>query len=122
MPHMLAWNARNQNAPPLPIRSDKFSNTTETSRQRLFSRPAPQIPLEPRDRRRVDDFVEQHRAPDQQRETCNLQPFETLPAQAQRDEPDEKCAAGVDCAARCGGDLARDGEAEEVETAGEKEG
>jgi hypothetical protein len=86
-----------------------------------LSRSAPQIPLKPRNRRRVDDLVEQHRAPDQQRETCHLQPLETLPAQAQRDEPDEKRAARVDCAACCGGDLARDGEAEEVETAGKKE-
>jgi hypothetical protein len=48
-----------------------------------------------------------------------LQPLERLPAETQRHEPDEKRAARVDCGARRGGDLTRDGEAEEVETAAE---
>lgn len=82
------------------------------------SRPPPQVPPEPRHRRWVDDLVEQRSSPDQQRETDDLQPLEGFPAQAQRDEPDEERAAGVDRAARGGADLAGDGEAEEVETAG----
>jgi hypothetical protein len=81
------------------------------------SRSPLQVPSQPSDRRRVDNLIEQRRAPDQQRETEHLQPLERLPAQAQRDEPDEQRAARVDCAAGCCGDLARDGEAEEVEAA-----
>lgn len=80
------------------------------------SRPPPQVPPKPRYSWRVDDLVEQRSAPDQQRETDDLQPLEGLPAETQRDEPDEERAAGVDCAAGGGADLARDGEAEEVET------
>ena len=82
------------------------------------SRPPPQVPPEPRHGRWVDDLVEQRSSPDQQRETDDLQPLEGLPAQAQRDEPDEERAAGVDCAAGGGADLTGDGEPEEVETAG----
>jgi hypothetical protein len=77
-----------------------------------------QVPSQPSNSRRVDNLVEQRRAPDQERETDDLQPLEGLPAQTQRDEPDEQRAARVDCAAGCCGDLARDGEAEEVEAAG----
>ena len=69
------------------------------------SRPPPQVPPKPRYSWRVDDLVEQRSAPDQQRETDDLQPLEGLPAETQRDEPDEERAAGVDCAARRGADL-----------------
>ena len=86
------------------------------------SRSPPQVPPQPRHGRRVDDFVEQSCAPDQQRETDDLQPLERLPAQAQRDEPDEERAAGVDCAAGGGADLSGYAEAEEVETAGRESG
>jgi hypothetical protein len=90
---------------------------TRNTRTRHLSRSAPQIPPQPRYRGRIDDLVEQRCAPDEKRETRHLQPFEGFPAEAERDEPDEECAAGVDCAARCGGDLPGYGEAEEVETA-----
>ena len=95
------------------------SNQTLPTKKRVnktLSRSAPQIPPQPRNRRRVNDLVEQRCAPYQQRETSHLQPFERFPAEAERDEPYEERAAGVDCAARCGGDLACYREAEEVET------
>ena len=82
------------------------------------SRPSSEVPPQPRYGRRVDDLVEQSSSPNEQRETDDLQPLEGLPAQSQRDEPDEERAAGVDCAAGGGADLTGDGEPEEVETAG----
>jgi hypothetical protein len=72
MAYMLTLNARNAKRDASPLRSAKQSDFKDP-----FSRSAPQIPLEPRDGRRVDDLVEQHRAPDQQRETCHLQPLDT---------------------------------------------
>jgi len=65
--------------------------------------------------RRPHDIIEQKRAVNEQHEAEDLQPFERLPAQRQRDEPDEEGAAGIDGGAGGGADGAGDGEAEEVE-------
>ncbi len=67
--------------------------------------------------RGLDDAVEEESEVDEQGEAEDLQPLESLPAEAERDDPDEEGAAGVDGGARGGGDAARDGEAEEVEAA-----
>lgn len=66
---------------------------------------------------RLDDAVEQEGEVDEQGETGNLQPLERLPAEAERDDPDEEGPAGVDGRAGGGADGPRDGEAEEVEAA-----
>ena len=70
---------------------------------------------------RLDDAVEEEGEVDEQREAADLQPLERLPAEAQRDDPDEQRPARVDGRARRGADVARDREAEEVEAAREKE-
>lgn len=49
--------------------------------------------------RGLDNIVEEERSVDEESEADDLKPFESLPAQAERDEPDEEGAAGVDCAA-----------------------
>ena len=66
---------------------------------------------------RLDDAVEQEGEVDKQHEAGDLQPLERLPAEAERDDPDEEGAARVDGGARRGADAARDGQAEEVEAA-----
>ena len=66
---------------------------------------------------RLDDAVEQEGEVDEQHEAGDLQPLERLPAEAERDDPDEEGAARVDGGARRGADAARDGQAEEVEAA-----
>ena len=66
---------------------------------------------------RLDDAVEQESKVDEQHEAGDLQPLERLPAEAERDDPDEEGAARVDGGARRGADAARDREAEEVEAA-----
>jgi hypothetical protein len=48
-----------------------------------------------------DEVVEQERAVHKQCETSNLEPLECFPPKAKRHDPDEQCAAGVDCGARC---------------------
>lgn len=67
--------------------------------------------------RRLHEAVEQEGEVDQQREAEDLQPLERLPAEPQRHDPDEERPARVDGRPRRGADGARDGEAEEVETA-----
>jgi hypothetical protein len=67
--------------------------------------------------RRLNDAVEEEGEVHQESETDNLQPLERLPAEAERDHPDEQGTAGVDGGARRGADAAGDGEAEEVEAA-----
>lgn len=69
--------------------------------------------------RRTNDIVEQECTVNKASETDDLKPFERFPAQSQRDEPNEKSAAGVDGAAGCGGDGACYRETEEVESTGE---
>jgi hypothetical protein len=70
-------------------------------------------------KRRLDDAVEQEGEVDEECKPGNLQPLECLPAQAERDDPDEQGAARVDGRPRGSADAARDGEAEEVEAARE---
>lgn len=67
--------------------------------------------------RRLDDAVEQEGEVDEQGEAEDLQPLERLPAEAERDDPDEERPAGVDGRAGGGADGPRDGEAKEVEAA-----
>lgn len=67
------------------------------------------------------DIVEQERPIDQQDKAQHLQPLEGLPSERERDQPNEQGAAGVDRAARGRGDRPGDGEAEEVEAAGDSE-
>lgn len=66
---------------------------------------------------RTNDVVEQEGTINQQPEAGNLEPLEGLPSQTQRDKPDEKGSAGVDCAAGCSRDRASDRQAEEVKAA-----
>lgn len=66
---------------------------------------------------RLHNSIEQEGKVDKQSETGYLQPLERLPAEAERDNPDEKGAARVDGRARRGADGACDREAKEVETA-----
>lgn len=66
--------------------------------------------------RGLDDAVEEEGEVDEEREAGDLQPLEGLPAEAERDHPDEEGAAAVDGGARGGADAAGDGEPEEVET------
>lgn len=66
---------------------------------------------------RLDDAVEEEGEVDEQGEADDLQPLERLPAEAERDDPDEERPARVDGRAGGGADAARDGEAEEVEAA-----
>jgi len=66
---------------------------------------------------RLDDAVEQEGEVDEEGEAGHLQPLERLPAEAERDDPDEEGPAGVNGRAGGGADGPRDGEAEEVEAA-----
>lgn len=68
--------------------------------------------------RGLHDAVEQEGEVDEKSEADDLQPLERLPAEAQRDNPDEERSARVDGRSRRGADGARDGEAEEVEATG----
>lgn len=68
--------------------------------------------------RRTDNVIEHKGSIDKKRETDNLEPFEGLPAESKRDNPNEERAAGVNCATRGSGDSAGDGQTEEVETTG----
>lgn len=81
--------------------------------------PLPILPPPPQTdpQRRPHNIIEQERAVNQQREAKDLQPFERLPPQRQRHQPDEQRAARVDGRARRGADGARYGEAEEIEAA-----
>jgi hypothetical protein len=67
----------------------------------------------------MDDIVEKKCTVNEACKTNDLKPFERLPAQSQRDEPDEQSAAGVDGAAGCSGDGACYRETEEIEPSGE---
>lgn len=49
--------------------------------------------------RRAHNIIEQKGTVNEQRKASDLQPLEILPAEGQRDEPDEERAAGVDGAA-----------------------
>lgn len=66
-------------------------------------------------KRRRDNAVEEEGEVYQQNEAQNLQPFERLPAKAERHDPDEERAACIDRRAGRGADGARNGQAEEVE-------
>jgi len=65
--------------------------------------------------RRLDDAVEQKGKVHEECETDDLEPLERLPAEAERDDPDEERTARVNRGAGGGADAARDGEAEKVE-------
>lgn len=65
--------------------------------------------------RRLDDAVEQESKVDEQAEADDLEPLERLPAEAERDDPDEERAARVDGGAGGGAHAAGYGETEEVE-------
>lgn len=64
---------------------------------------------------RLDDAVEQEGEVDEEGEAKDLQPLESLPAEAERDDPDEERPAGIDGRAGGSTDGPRDGKAEEVE-------
>lgn len=66
--------------------------------------------------RRLDDAVEEEGEVDQESETKHLQPFESLPAESERNYPDKEGPAGIDCRARGGTDGASDRESKEVES------
>jgi hypothetical protein len=66
---------------------------------------------------RPHQIIEQESSVDKQRKTENLKPLERLPAESERDHPDEERAASVDGRARRRRDSARDTEAKEVEAA-----
>jgi hypothetical protein len=59
--------------------------------------------------------VEEKGRIDEKYEANHLKPLERLPAQPQRDEPDEKCPACVDGRSRGRTDASRHRQAEEVE-------
>lgn len=65
--------------------------------------------------RRLDNAVEYKRGIHEHGETHNLEPLERLPAQAERNDPDKECPAGIDSRARGSTDIAGDGKTEEVE-------
>lgn len=65
--------------------------------------------------RRANDIIEQEGSIDKKRKAGNLKPFERLPAETERYEPDEKRAASVDRAARGSRHITRDRQTEEVE-------
>ena len=67
---------------------------------------------------RLNDAVEEERGIDEHGETHNLQRLERLPAEAERDDPDEERPAGVNGRPRGRTDGPRHGEAEEVEATG----
>lgn len=66
--------------------------------------------------RRPDEVVEEERAVYEQGKAKDLQPFERLPAETKRDDPDEERAASIDGRAGSGTDCPCDGQAEEVES------
>lgn len=67
--------------------------------------------------RRLDDTVEDKRGVDKEGKSHNLQEFEALPAETQRYNPDEKCAASINGRSRGGTHASGDGEAKEVKPA-----
>lgn len=67
--------------------------------------------------RRLHNAVEQESEIYEQRKACYLQPLESLPAKAERDNPDEKGPACVDGGARGGTDATCNRKPEEVEAA-----
>ena len=83
---------------------------------RIFGQELLMRSLNARLERRAYKIVEYECAVHKQCETEDLQPFECLPAQTQRDDPDEERTAGIDGRARRSGDGASYGETEEVET------
>lgn len=66
---------------------------------------------------RGNDAVEEEGEVHQQDESDNLKPLERLPAEAERDNPNKECTAGVDGRARSSADRACDRKAKEVEAA-----
>lgn len=54
------------------------------------------LPLHTRLERRPDQVVEQERSVHKECKAQHLEPLESLPAQAERHNPDEECAARVD--------------------------
>lgn len=66
-------------------------------------------------KRRPNKVIEQKRAVDEQCETQDLEPLKSLPAKAQRYNPDEERATGIDGGARGCRDGAGYRETEEVE-------
>lgn len=70
--------------------------------------------------RGADDIIEQESSVNKQHKASNLEPFERLPAQAEGNEPNEKCTASVNRAARCSRDSAGNRQTKEVEATREK--
>lgn len=64
---------------------------------------------------RLDNAIEKEGEVDEEAETDDLQPLERLPAEAERNDPDEKGTAGVDGGSRGGAHTTGDGDAKEVE-------
>src|SRR6478735_9024631 len=65
--------------------------------------------------RRLNDTVAQEGEVNKQGETDNLEPLESLPAQAKGDHPDEQGSASVDGRSRSSADASCNGQAKEVE-------
>lgn len=78
------------------------------------------LPLQIGLERRTDDVVEEEGAVNKHDKTEHLQPLESLPSEAERDDPNEKGAARVDGCTRRSRDSARNGKTKEVESTGEK--
>lgn len=73
-------------------------------------------------KRRLDDAVEEEGKVNEQTKADDLQPLECLPAETERDHPDEKRAARVDGGAGGGAHRAGYGEAKEIEAAVKESG
>lgn len=90
-------------------RTSRSSTSSRAYRDALAPSPAQKAQC-----RWAHDVIEHPCPPHEQRKADDLEPFEGLPAQTEADQPNEQRAAGVDCTARRGGDVAGDAEAEEV--------
>jgi hypothetical protein len=70
--------------------------------------------------RRLDNAIEQEGEVHKQSKADNLKPFEGLPAQSQRDNPDEQGSAGVDSGSGGSTDTSSDRQPKEIETTVER--
>jgi hypothetical protein len=65
---------------------------------------------------RLYEAVEEESRVHEESETNNLQPLEALPAQPQRDDPDEEGSASVNCRSSRSTNVASDRETKEIES------
>ena|SRR5690349_12426568 len=66
-------------------------------------------------KRRLNNAVEEESEVNEQGEAYNLQPLERLPAETERNDPNEEGSACIDSRTRGGADTACHGQSEEVE-------